>query len=315
MSETGEPARKRGRKETGARKCNPAKRWCGTHNNYTEAQLLAYIAIATRMHAYYIIGQEGATEGHTPHLQMYFEFPEKVRPMTVFRELPGAHWEVARGSREENIEYCSKEGNFDSNFPRMPELRVLKEDQLYPWQSDLEMMLASEPDDRSIIWIWDPKGCKGKTQFCKYLCVKHKAVLLGGSKGDLLYVSYKLAARIYAIDLTRSQRFDLDYTGIELIKNGCYVSIKYESDMVVRGSPHVVVFANYAPVWERLSLDRWRVFEINDDKTLNRTPVPGLDDPVLPIYVPGAPPGGGDGGADPVELQDSLEALFADETL
>lgn len=39
----------------------------------------------------------------------------------------------------------------------------------YPWQLELEYMLQTEPDDRSIIIITDYVGNSGKTQWCKWM--------------------------------------------------------------------------------------------------------------------------------------------------
>uniref|UniRef100_UPI004049B2EE hypothetical protein n=7 Tax=Pseudomonadati TaxID=3379134 RepID=UPI004049B2EE len=64
-------------------------------------------------------------------------------------------------------------------------------------------------------------------------------------------------------DIPRSQLDYLSYTGIEEVKNGCFFSSKYESEMVLYNSPHIIVFANEEPTYHKLSSDRWNVVDLN----------------------------------------------------
>lgn len=45
----------------------------------------------------------------TRHFQGYAEFERSIRLAALKRVLPAAHWEVARGSREQCVAYCEKE--------------------------------------------------------------------------------------------------------------------------------------------------------------------------------------------------------------
>nr|WAE43032.1 MAG: replication associated protein [Cressdnaviricota sp.] len=84
--------------------------WCFTVNNYTEEERLAILGTECR---YIIVGQEVGLEG-TPHLQgfVYFEQPKALRQVRLI--CPRGHWENARGSPQQNIAYCSKEGRFET---------------------------------------------------------------------------------------------------------------------------------------------------------------------------------------------------------
>jgi hypothetical protein len=64
------------------------------------------------------------------------------------------------------------------------------------------------------------------------------------------------------IDIPRSRLDYVSYTAIEEIKNGCFFSTKYESDMVVFNSPHIICFANAYPETSQMSADRWKIYEI-----------------------------------------------------
>ena len=86
-------------------------RWCFTLNNYTDADISAFHNATDR--AFVIIGKEVGANG-TPHLQGYITFQaKKSKRLAAVRAIhPRAHWELARGSTDENIIYCSKEGDF-----------------------------------------------------------------------------------------------------------------------------------------------------------------------------------------------------------
>lgn len=82
--------------------------WCLTLNNYTEAE---YDELVSSDSVYKIIGKEVGEEG-TPHLQAFIQY-SSLKSLKQVKELsPRAHWEVTRGSIDQNVAYCSKEGNF-----------------------------------------------------------------------------------------------------------------------------------------------------------------------------------------------------------
>lgn len=83
--------------------------WCFTLNNYTEEeyeQLVNYNG-----YNYLVIGREIGKEG-TPHLQGYIQLKKKMRLTGVKKINNRAHWEISKGTPEENKKYCSKDGNF-----------------------------------------------------------------------------------------------------------------------------------------------------------------------------------------------------------
>lgn len=87
-----------------------SRRWCGTLNNYTDADL---VKIGTALPAlkYGIVGKETGESG-TPHLQAFFIF-RSGKTMSAIKTLLGSdrwHFEAARGTWQQNVEYCSKEG-------------------------------------------------------------------------------------------------------------------------------------------------------------------------------------------------------------
>lgn len=145
---------------------------------------------------------------------------------------------------------------------------------LWDWQQDVLNRCMVEPDDRTINYIIDVKGCVGKSKFCKYLSYKHDAITLPwGRTGDLLNLVCKLGARnTYLFDLSRSKpqdwaRDDIAAT-MESIKNGYIVNLKYETGVFFMEPPHVWCFSNQAPNLSSMSADRWKFWEINDLRQL-----------------------------------------------
>jgi len=66
-------------------------------------------------------------------------------------------------------------------------IQILTE--LRPWQASIVEIATGEIDPRTVYWIYDPNGNTGKTQLCKYMVVKHDAmVATNGSIRDILYM-------------------------------------------------------------------------------------------------------------------------------
>ena len=96
------------------------KSWCFTINNWTnvhQTSLRALLSDQAQVE-YGIFGREVAATG-TPHLQGYVRFRSNKRIRTVQRLLPGAHVSIARGTAQQNRDYCSKDSDFDE-FGTLP---------------------------------------------------------------------------------------------------------------------------------------------------------------------------------------------------
>lgn len=249
-----------------------ARRWCFTLNNYT-AEELSHCLSYVESHGYlYCIGEERGEEKETEHLQGYIEFKNQVRFSTLRHFLERAHWEKARGTREQNRQYCSKGGRTHCNLP-VPEKELCL--QLYEgcawrdWQSDLLTLVASPPDDRTINWFWDTSGNKGKSFICKYLALAFDAIVADGKANDVYnqilqqYQRDDRSIKIVCLDIPRHQIEYLNYGMLEKIKNGFIYSGKYEGGKCFFRSPHVLVFANSEPDYSKWSGDRFNVVDLN----------------------------------------------------
>lgn len=203
------------------------------------------------------------------------------------------HIERMRGNLAQNKDYCSKrkskvkedveKGIFSGPWSRgslglledIEQLTVKDpmEGKTYKdWQQDIVDMVEDEPDERKIFWFWDEKGGIGKSVFTKHMVLKHSALVCNGSSKDMMYfvqmrLKKKKPPKIIIFDIPRAKSKDfLSYVGIEKLKDGCFLSTKYESDMVVYNPPHVIVFANWPPDDNKLSSDRWEIKDITEYK-------------------------------------------------
>jgi hypothetical protein len=245
---------------------SPAKRWCLTWNNYTfdwEEHLKKIIS--SKVPNKYIIGKEISSSG-TKHLQGYIEFSKKIRPSSL--QLSNKiHWEKSKGNRQTNITYCSKDNDFITNFVIVKPYKI--DIEFYDWQERLFTILKGEPDDRTIFWVWEPEGCRGKTTFQKWVFLNmERVVVLSGKAADMKHqiVMYKqkndFLPKIVLINVPRTSIDYLSYTGVEEIKDMFFFSPKYEGGMVCGSNPHVMIFANNRPRLEAMSEDRWHLIEV-----------------------------------------------------
>lgn len=63
---------------------------------------------------YFCMGDEIAKTG-TLHTHIYVVFSSRVRWNTVKKNFPGAHIEIARGSAQDNRDYCKKSGRWENS--------------------------------------------------------------------------------------------------------------------------------------------------------------------------------------------------------
>lgn len=87
-----------------------SRRYCFTVNNpdpeHSNGELPSFDGLPVR--GCWWQAEVGELAG-TLHLQGYVELLAPVRLSAMRRWLPTAHWEAARGTREQCIDYCSKE--------------------------------------------------------------------------------------------------------------------------------------------------------------------------------------------------------------
>ena len=88
-----------------------SRRWCFTLNNYTDEDLAcARDRLTADSCRYAVVGVEQAPSTGTPHLQGYMHLKKQMRLAGLHKMLFNrrGHFEVARGSDQENRDYCRK---------------------------------------------------------------------------------------------------------------------------------------------------------------------------------------------------------------
>lgn len=261
---------------------SPRIKWCFTLNNYTDGDKDLIVHVIESECRMAIIGKELSSTG-TPHLQGYIEFSTKSRPFNCFY-IKKIHWEGAKGSRRANIKYCSKEDKnpycWNCKIPK--EIKILSDEQLYDWEKDIIQLLSREPDERKIYWYWSHEGGIGKTQFCKYLTVRFEAICLHGKGSDcrngiVQYLDkHGYTPEVVLFPIPRSHSADyVSYEALENIKDMYFYSGKFEGGMVCGNAPHLFVFANSPPTYDKMSKDRWEVVGL--DKYILEEDIPAAD--------------------------------------
>ena len=164
-----------------------ARGWCFTLNNYVESDLEI---ISNASFDYVIIGKEVGEQG-TPHLQGYIYHAAKKSLKQLSKLLPRAHFEISKGTAQQNIVYCSKANNFSEfgvrpasqqekgvkgaekiasmwALARTGAFQQLPPQNIKTWEY-IHAKYANPPEDRPILknlWIKGPSGC-GKSSWIR----------------------------------------------------------------------------------------------------------------------------------------------------
>lgn len=88
------------------------RRFCFTWNNYpldAEEQLRCFFE---RKHGVYLVFGREVGESGTPHLQGYIHLAHAITFRALKSALPALHFERARGSGQQNRDYCTKDSDF-----------------------------------------------------------------------------------------------------------------------------------------------------------------------------------------------------------
>ena len=233
---------------------SPAKFWCFTLNNYTEENCSSIKSIMENYDAVdeFIIGKEVGAQG-TPHLQGFCSFKKKVRPSGIFG-IKEIHFEKCKAGRQANLEYCAKAHNILTTNMKIPKpIKIPTYEMLYDWQLEILDIIKEEPDDRKIFWYYGEQGI-GKSQFQKYLALKHEAFILGGGVKDMKngVLEYRkdkgYLPELIIVNLPLEEDLErLQYSSFEIIKDMIFYSGKYEGGMICGNNPHLFIFANAKP--------------------------------------------------------------------
>lgn len=151
-------------------------------------------------------------------------------------------------------------------FAAFEEPPAFEEHPLRPWQQDLQNMLEADPDPRKVIFVVDYQGDKGKSWFIEHFERTHDDVLtlMPAKFADMAYVfaNTRPRPRVVFIDCPREKLDFFSYTFLEKLKDGRFLSTKYETKLVRFARPHVVVMMNDDPIRAKMSNDRFIVMNL-----------------------------------------------------
>lgn len=173
--------------------------------------------------------------------------------------------------RESHSEVMAKYERFCNSYIRdnlpKPELKVHV---LRLWQVRLKCILDLEPNDRTVVFVVDPKGNAGKSWFAKWWLREHEetkdSMILRPTKhADMAYALQPIM-RVLFLDCTRKQIEYLPYTFMEECKDGLVFSNKYESCIKEYPPMHVVVLMNENPDKTALSEDRYLIIDLGKNE-------------------------------------------------
>ncbi len=252
-----------------------------TLNNYTQNDIKCLIGSFGSVVPTLCFQEED--EG-TPHLQGFCIFAVKKRPIQYWSPILGhskTSFRKMKGSIQQNMAYCTAK---DKRIPNgivytrgCPEPTVLMTRALCrPIQLEIADKYIKKEDPlfgRYLHWYYEEKGNWGKSQTATYMIDQMGATEVSGSKKDVTCGIQKLIETagqcppIVLVDIPRDGAGYVSYGGLEKIKDGKFFSEKYESGMCRFNRPHIVCFANTPPCYEKMSLDRWKVFNVDESVT------------------------------------------------
>lgn len=256
------------------------RRYSITYNNYDNkilTQILKYFELKKYK---YIIGKEIAPTTGTKHLQIYLECKSQIWNTSLLKFTDKWHIEKAKGNRDSNLIYCSKDNNFETNFkspilfPKIINNKIIEDEyknvNWKPWQMNVLDILKSKPNNRTIHVFVDPIGNVGKSYLCKYIAITFHDVIICDGKKDNIFNQVKttmdscIVPRIILLDVPRSNRDFINYGVIEQLKNGLIYSGKYEGGKCIFPIPHVLIFTNEIVDLNKMSRDRWIIHNIKE---------------------------------------------------
>lgn len=169
-----------------------SRNWCYTLNNPTNGD---EITVQNFTCKYNVFGREKGANG-TPHLQGYVEWNSAKTLEQLKKYNAKIHWEKRRGTQEQAVTYCKKDGNFWENKPFEPnepgkrtDIEIVKEaikngnsmGQIIELTNSYQALrcaellfkyIEGEREKPMVMWHWGKPGT-GKTFTARRLAREH----------------------------------------------------------------------------------------------------------------------------------------------
>lgn len=251
-----------------------ARKWCFTipRDAYAPEFLFQELQKITKS---FIFQEEVGETTKYKHLQGYLELKKKNRLSFLTNNIGTYHFEVCRNPQA-SIQYCSdptkkrigEPYSYNIDIPYNGEDLIQSPD-YNKWQKFIYNMIQTAPHDRHIYWFFDYKGGSGKSKFSKSLAFYNNKICMttATKSADILTCTEKHFTT-YIFDFPRSIGDFTPFNALEQIKNGFITDCKLKKSgrTLFFKPPHLIIFANRPPQTEKLSKDRWKIYEIvNDD--------------------------------------------------
>ena len=169
---------------------------------------------------------------------------------------------------EKHLKFCQE---FFNNLDRRDK-ELYKNVILKDWQILINDYLNKPGDNRSILFVIDEKGGKGKTFLSNYLFNTRDDIFYStnGKTTDIVYNYSKSIKRNILIDITRKISLDkINFDAIETIINPIFTSNKYTSGTFIRKEPsNCIIFTNnnnIESLINYLSEDRIKILNLDKD--------------------------------------------------
>jgi len=282
---------------------SPAVKWSFTLNNFTENDI-KYMIESTCSLGYIVFETENVNvPDKTPHLQGFIKFHNKKRPMSVYKneelhEGGAVHWEKSGGSELQNWFYTTEDNRmgvptakvYHNHYPAFEKwykeisrlskktapVRVAKckfsYDQLVKHQREVvDLILDTEPDDRSIHVYWSKQYGMKKTTTMRYMLINHPELVLqipSGRSSDIINCIIQAdmdRVKAVMINLVGADSEGYPIEALEQIKDACVACGKYKGGAKTFDYVHVIIFANKPPervVFTVMDEKRWKIREI-----------------------------------------------------
>lgn len=176
---------------------------------------------------------------------------------------PKAHIEEA----SDVYDYERKEGNYLTSEDSTGQLET-RFGELRPNQRNI-LNNVSTQSDREIDVVIDPYGNTGKSWLTRYLYQHGKGFYVPPTITDARALIQYVAngynkEEIVVIDIARSTKWNNAlYVAIETVKDGLVYDARYKTTVRDIHGCKVLVTCNVCPKLDKLSRDRWRLFDAN----------------------------------------------------
>lgn len=153
------------------------------------------------------------------------------------------------------------------------------------WQSFLKSELDQPADARRVYWVYDSDGNSGKSTFARWIASQRDTYFTSVAAADRNYFAYDGQGLVIydiprTIDDPNGDRgaAKFPYQQLEKFKDGNLPAGMFGSAPKHFPCPHVCVFANFEPIVDRLTHDRWFIVDLAGDGWRSGGPI--LSEPV-----------------------------------